>query len=348
MRIRFIIPGDIDTPTGGYRYDRAIIREWRMLGIDVDLISLTGGYPFPEITEVETALSIIKQTQDADICVIDGLAGGCAPSLMAHCANTMPVVALIHHPLGLESGLSVDQSNALEKLERAGLAFVKAVATTSLATAKTVHQLFNYPRNQIHTFMPGVKRGGFVPFRTQRPLRLLSVGSITERKGHDVLIHALGRLRDLEWKLDIVGPEQFNPELFQKLQHITMDENIAENVTFHGAVNADTLDALYQQADIFALASRYEGYGMAYAEAIVRGLPVIATTAGAIPDTVPESAGLLVPPDDIDALTHALRIILGDDSFRQKKRMGALQAEPDFTTWSASATQFHSLLRTLL
>lgn len=348
MRIRFIIPGDIDTPTGGYRYDRAIILEWRMLGIEVDLICLPGGYPFPLGAQLETALSIIKQAQDADICVIDGLAGGCAPHLIAHCANDMPVVALIHHPLGLETGLSTDQSNALEQLEREGLAFVKAVATTSPATTKTVHKLFNYPKNQIHTFMPGVKRGGFVSFRTQRPLRLLSVGSITERKGHDVLIRALGRLRDLEWQLDIVGPKQFNPELFQKLQHIAMDENIAENVTFHGAVNADTLDALYQKADIFALASRYEGYGMAYAEAIVCGLPVIATTAGAIPDTVPESAGLLVPPDNIDALTHALRIMLSDDNFRQKKRTGALQAEPDFPTWPASATQFHSLLRTLL
>lgn len=348
MRIRFIIPGDIDTPTGGYRYDRAIIEQWRELGLDVDLISLPGGYPFPSKDDVATALSIIKQAHDADICVIDGLAGGCAPSLMAHCANDMPVVALIHHPLALENGLAKDQAKALEQLEREGLAFAKAVATTSPATTKTVHQLFNYPADNIHTFMPGVERDTPIPFRTKRPLRILSVGTISERKGYDVLIRALSQLQDLSWTLDIVGLQHLNPKLFSELQQMASDEAIADNIRYHNAVDSQTLRVLYNGADIFALASRYEGYGMAYAEAIVRGLPVVATTAGAIPDTVPESAGLLVPADDIGAFAHALRALLSNDDLRQEKHIGALKAEPDFPKWSGSAAHFHARLRTLL
>ncbi|MEP3524463.1 MAG: glycosyltransferase family 4 protein [Hyphomicrobiales bacterium] len=347
MHIRFIIPGDIDTPTGGYRYDRAIIDEWRKLGVGVDLISLLGDYPFANEADIQTALSIIDKVQDADICVIDGLAGGCAPSLMQRCAKQMPVVALIHHPLALENGQTEAQSMALEKLEREGLGFAKAVVTTSPATSKTVHQLFNYPVNNISAIMPGVERGAPIPFRTQRPLRLLSVGSITERKGHDVLLRALSTLHDLSWTLDIVGLQHLSPETFDDLQKITQEGGISDRVNFHDGVDAQALDKLYHSADLFALASRYEGYGMAYAEAIVRGLPVIATTAGAIPDTVPESAGLLVTPDDIDTLTDALRIILSDDDLRRQKHMGALKAEADFPTWEKSAEEFHSLLRRL-
>lgn len=347
MHIRFIIPGNIDTPTGGYRYDRAIIDEWRKFGLSVDLVSLPGDYPFASEADIQTALSIIEEADDADICVIDGLAGGCAPSLMQRCAKQMPVVALIHHPLALENGLAKDQAMMLEKLEREGLGFAKSVVTTSPATSKTVHQLFNYPVNNISAILPGVQRGAPAAFRTQRPLRLLSVGSITERKGHDVLLRALGTVHDLSWTLDIVGLQHLSPEIFSDLQKIAQQNAIVDRVTFHDAVDAQALEKLYHGADIFALASRYEGYGMAYAEAIVRGLPVIATTAGAIPDTVPESTGLLVPPDDIDALAVALRLILSDDDLRRDKHKGALKAEPDFPTWEKSAQEFHSLLRGL-
>lgn len=348
MRIRFILPGDINTPTGGYRYDRAIVNEWRLKGHRVDLVSLPGSYPFPDTENKREALAIIAKAQPADVSIIDGLCGGAHPDLAKHICQAMPVVALIHHPLALENGLNDNQAASLEALEREGLRHTKAVVTTSPATSKTVHRFFDYPSDRIHTVLPGVERGEPVCFHTRQPLKILSVGSITKRKGHDLLLRALGQLKTLSWRLDIVGPQDFDPDFFQALQQITLEEEIAERVHFHGAVDEETLEGFYQSADIFALASRYEGYGMAYAEAIVRGLPVIATTAGAIPDTVPQVCGLLVPPDDVDALTEALDRILSDDTLRQKKHEGCLKAEPTFPTWQGSAMKFEALLRGLL
>jgi len=348
MRIRFILPGDINTPTGGYRYDRAILNEWRLKGHVVDLVSLPGPYPFQGVEDQHEALAILAKARPADISIIDGLCGGADPDLARHIHPITPVVALIHHPLALENGLSKNQAASLEALEREGLRYVKAVVTTSLATSKTVHQLFGYPENQIHTVLPGVERGKPVCFHTRQPLKIFSVGSITKRKGHDLLLRALGQLKTLSWRLDIVGPQDFDPDFFQALKQITLEEEIAERVHFHGAVDEETLEGFYQSADIFALASRYEGYGMAYAEAIVRGLPVIATTAGAIPDTVPQVCGLLVPPDDVGALTEALDRMLSDDALRQKKHEGCLEAEPDFPTWQGAAIKFEALLRGLL
>lgn len=357
MRIRFIIPGDIDTPTGGYRYDRAIIAEWRREGVDVDLVSLPGSYPDPTDKAQETALAIIAGCAPADIAVIDGLAGGCSPALMHRLAQELPVVALVHHPLGLESGLDEEAGKRLLALEAEGLAAARLIITTSPATRAAVHQIFQRPLGEIHAILPGVeRRAGSAReetrrFRTRRPLRILSVGSISERKGHDLMIAALGAVhaRDplLSWHLDLLGAPEFNPPLFERLKAMAKEHGIAGQITFHGAVDEKALERFYDDADVFALASRFEGYGMVYAEAIVRGLPVIATRAGAIPDTVPEVAGLLVPPDDVPALAEALFAMFSDDALRQSKQAGAIASAPDFPGWGSSARDFLSILEAI-
>jgi len=81
MRIRFIIPGDINTPTGGYRYGRSILEEWDKQNVAYDLVSLPGSYPSPSAIDKKAAFNIITSCKDADITIIDGLAGGGFPEL---------------------------------------------------------------------------------------------------------------------------------------------------------------------------------------------------------------------------------------------------------------------------
>ena len=95
--------------------------------------------------------------------------------------------------------------------------------------------------------------------------------------------------------------------------------------------------ALYVEADLFVLASRFEGYGMAFAEALAHGLPVVGTTAGAIPDTVPPDAGVLVEPNDVKALTRTLRMLIENPKERQWFASGALAAGAALPTWENSA-----------
>ncbi|MEO1066652.1 MAG: glycosyltransferase family 4 protein [Pseudomonadota bacterium] len=345
MRVLFVIPGDIDTPTGGYRYDRAILAGWRKAGIDVGLLSLPGEYPFPTVRDVDVAVEMIANLPAGDIAVVDGLAGGAAPSVMEALAAKMPLIALVHHPLTLENGLSPDDAKRLLKSEAQGLAHAKAIVTTSPTTAQTVKTLFEVDANDVHFVLPGVERGRQINFRDTRSLRLLSVGSISERKGHDLLIKALSTVNHSDWHLDIVGPTHFDTELFTQLKKLAGQQGLTEHITFHGALSEDALEQRYQAADLFVLASRYEGYGMAYAEAIVRGLPVIGTTAGAVADTVPQNCGILVPPDDVDAFADALSQMMNDAELRARKHRGCLAAEPDFPTWYGSAEAFLTLLR---
>ena len=348
MRIRFIIPGDINTPSGGYRYDRTILEEWRALNVAFDLVSLSGSYPNPSDDDKALTFSVIDECDDADITVIDGLAGGCFPKLIEELSKSAPCVSLLHHPLSLENGISQEDADFLEETERKGLNFTKAVITTSPATSKTVAELFAIDDAAIHTVEPGVSRATPIDFRTEPPLSILSVGSITQRKGHDVLIKAVAQFADKPWQLTIIGPQHFDPAHFSELTALSQELGVSDRITFLDSLSDEALSREYAKADIFALASRYEGYGMAYAEAIVRGIPVVGTTAGAIPDTVPLEAGILTAADDVEAFSNALSSLLNDTPLRQKKHLGALAVEPNFPTWSGSAKKILEILERLL
>lgn len=345
MRILFVIPGDINLPTGGYRYDKEIINAWKTLGIDVELISLEGNYPFPSEQDKAQALEAINNFPKADIAVVDGLLGGASPEFMQALSKIMPVTALIHHPLCLENGLNENTAQALKDSEQKGLEFVSQIITTSPATTRTVTELFGFDKTKIHTVLPGVKRTQTSQGSKNKTVQLLCVGSIIERKGHTFLLQALSRLKDLNWRLDCYGSTAFDTKLFDDLQRIVKAQNLSEKVIFHGAVTDDLIEAAYAKSDVFVLPSLYEGYGMVYAEAIVRGLPVIATTAGAIPDTVPKTCGILVEPKNIEMLKKALEQLISDKDLRDNYKQGAINAESGFPTWQGSAMRFAEILK---
>ena len=111
------------------------------------------------------------------------------------------------------------------------------------------------------------------------------------RKGFDVLIAALATLADLPWHLTIAGDRSRDPDAAARLDADIARFKLGNRIVVLGTVSPERLAELYAGADLFVLASRFEGYGMAFAEAIAHGLPVIGTTAGAIPETVPPGAG---------------------------------------------------------
>ena len=163
----------------------------------------------------------------------------------------------------------------------------------------------------------------------------------------DVLIAALATLGDLPWLLTIAGDRRRDPQTAAQLNADIARFELADRVKVLGALPPEILSALYSGADLFVLASRYEGYGMAYAEAIAHGLPVIGTTAGAIPDTVPLGAGVLVAPDDIESLALALRRTIENPDERQRLAKAAHEAARQLPTWQASAKIFSRALEGL-
>jgi glycosyltransferase involved in cell wall biosynthesis len=262
-------------------------------------------------------------------------------------AQTHRLVALVHHPLALESGLNASDAAALRESERAALSCARHVVVTSPSTASLLTSDYGVARDLITVVRPGTDRFASPPRPSSDTVSLLAVGSVVPRKGYDVLVAALARLLDLPWRLAIAGDRDRDCATARQLDADIAQHGLGERISFLGAVTSERLMALYAAADLFVLPSRHEGYGMAFTEAIAHGVPVVGTTAGAIAETVPAGAGVLVAPDDVAALGVALRQIIGNPVERDRLAAGARAAAASFPTWQESAALFGAVLEGL-
>jgi glycosyltransferase involved in cell wall biosynthesis len=310
----------------------------RASGWRIETLDLGDGFPFPSPAARAQARARLAALPAGEKVVIDGLALGALPE-----AAKQPrahLIALVHHPLALESGLSPSDAAALRVSEAEALACARRVIVTSRFTAGLVVSDYGVPAERVRIVRPGNDRAAPARAKAEGPIELLAVGSVVPRKGYDVLLAAVATLLDLQWRLTIVGELGRDADATGRLHADIARFDLADRVLVTGAIPAGRLEALYASSDIFVLASRFEGYGMAFTEALAHGLPVIGTTAGAIPETVPEGAGLLTPPDDIHALSLAVRRLIEDSSERRRLAEAARAAAAALPTWEQAAELF--------
>jgi glycosyltransferase involved in cell wall biosynthesis len=334
----FAVPGDLDTPTGGYAYDKRMIAELRELGWLPQVLNLGEGFPHPSALTRATAKVQLRDVPKGLAIVIDGLALGVMPDEAEALSTTHPLIAMVHHPLALESGITREEAECLRESERRALSFTHAVIVNSQTTADALAD-YDVPAERITVARPGTDRVPITPRHHEGPVALLTVGSLVPRKGYDILIGALATLIDLPWHLTIVGDAR-DPATAAQVRAAIEHHKLGPRTSLLGAVSPSRLAELYALSELFVLPSRYEGFGMAYAEAIAHALPVIGTTAGAIPEVVPESAGVLVPPDDVPSLAAALRRLIESPKERAQLAQGAAIAARNLPTWTESAKLF--------
>jgi len=341
----FAVPGDLASPTGGYAYDRRIIAELPALGWRASVVELGDGFPYPTADARATACARLSALAPGRPVVIDGLAFGVLPdAAQALCANHS-LIALVHHPLALESGLNATQLASLHASERAALGCARHVVATSAMVARLLVEDYGLPSGRISVVEPGTDRVSIAPRHDGDVVALLAIGSVIPRKGYDVLVAALARLRHLSWRLVIAGDCRRSPQTVRQVKADIARLGLADRITLLGAVACDEVAPLYASAHLFVLPSRFEGYGMAYAEAIAHGLPVVGTTAGAIPQTVPPGAGVLVPPDNVEALAATLQQLISKPEERERLAAGARSAA--FPSWREQAALFARVLESV-
>lgn len=350
--LQFVVPGALDQRTGGYIYDRKIVDGLRSAGWSVEVFELAGQFPDVDDEAIKAASEAVRDIRGG-VTVIDGLALPAFDGLVEHLPR--PWVGLIHHPLAMETGLSTAEVAAFVELESRLMRQADKLIVTSPMTRRNLAG-FDVDPNAVSVVIPGVEpaapaAGPSVGPNAEPgpglPKSLLCVGTLTQRKGHLVLLQALARLVDLDWHLKLVGSAAWDPDHARQIERLVEDESLSIRVSFIGEQDDEELSALYQQADLFVLASHHEGYGMVLAEALARGLPIVSTTAGAIPDTVPGAAGRLVPAGDVDALAAALRQVLTDHQLYQNLREGALEARRTLPSWAEVAGRFSKELEGL-
>ncbi|MDR6538070.1 glycosyltransferase family 4 protein [Variovorax soli] len=342
-RCSFLVPGDLNTRTGGYAYDRHVIEGLRARQWAVEVLSAGEGYPAPEAAALERTARVVEALPDGALVVADGLAFGVLPELAQRHAQRLDWVALVHHPLSLETGLNPGRRQALFDSERRALAAARGVIVTSPSTARALAD-FDVEASRVAVVEPGTEPAPLSRGSGGEVLSLLCVATVTPRKGHALLIEALAGLKDRRWVLHCAGSLVMDAACTSALLQAIDAHGLQERVRLHGEQDDAGLRALYAKADAFVLPSFHEGYGMALAEALAHGLPVISTRAGAIPDTVPVEAGVLVEPGEPAALRAALQRLMDDAAWRARLGAGARSVRGRLPNWAQSSARFASAL----
>jgi glycosyltransferase involved in cell wall biosynthesis len=329
-RAAFVIPGDITLPTGGYAYDRRVLALLSSHGVTASHLALPAGFPSPSSAELDATRALLARTARDEVLLIDGLAYGAMPGDLVRSLDRR-IVALVHHPLCLEAGLAPARAAELKRLETEALSLARHVIVTSPTTARTLAADFAVPESRITVAEPGTdpaprakgSGGG------GKPLRLLCVGSVVPRKGYDLLVDALMPLRALPWHLDIAGALDRSPETVAALRTQIAAAGMSDRISLLGPVDDGHLAQLYDSADIFVLASHYEGYGMVLTEALARGLAIVCTIGGAAAETLPDDAALKVETGSPRALAWSIGRVMEPETGMLKRLSDAAWAAAD-------------------
>lgn len=334
--LEFIIPGDLQSASGGYVYDRSMAAGLTALDWRVNVRGLDASFPSPTPEALAQAEHVFAGLPDHACVLVDGLAVGAVPELIELHSQRLTLVALIHMPLASESGIAPGVAERLRRQEQRALRWVRHAIVTSRCTKQEL-VTYGVEPPRVSVVEPGV----WIAPLARRPrdwardgaVRMLCVATIHEGKGHEMLIEALAPLADLPWHLQCVGSLSRSPATVERLTDRLRRLGLTDRVALVGEVPHAALSELYLAADLFVLPTLRESYGMAVAEALAHGLPVISSRTGAIPQLVGAAAGLLTEPGDRDALHAVLLRTLRDGSLRSSLRTGALAARARLTPW---------------
>jgi glycosyltransferase involved in cell wall biosynthesis len=340
--LNFVVPGDLQTLSGGYGYDRRIIAGLQALGWRVTVHALDSSFPHPTSAALSHADQVFAALREQALVLVDGLALGAMPQVVRSHCERLNLLALVHHPLAEESGLGPARAQELNQSERQALQSVRHVLVTSESTKQAL-AAYGIAPERISVVQPGTDEAPLAS-RRHDALQLLCVAAVTPRKGHDVLINALAPLASRPWTLSCVGSTTRDPATVAQLRSLLAHLGLEKRVFLTGEVSAAVLSSYFLAADLFVMPTRLEGYGMAVAEALAHGLPVIGTHTGALADLVGNEAGLLVAPDDVHALRAALERVLKEPVLLASLANGAAAVRNGLPRWPQACTRMSQIL----
>ncbi|MEU0584313.1 MULTISPECIES: glycosyltransferase family 4 protein [unclassified Streptomyces] len=352
--VHFVLPGGVDdpaTPSGGNAYDRRVCLDLPGFGWQVTKHAVAGDWPRPSAaarTELARALAGLP---DGAAVLLDGLVACGVPEIVVPEAERLRMAVLVHLPLGDETGLDAAVAAELDAKERAVLRAVPAVIATSDWAVRRLVSHHGLPPERVHVAAPGADIAPLAP-GTDGVSRLLCVAAVTPRKGQHRLVEALAAVTDLPWSCVCVGSLTQDPEYVAHLRSLIRTHGLEDRLELAGPRSGPALDASYATADLMVLTSYAETYGMAVTEALARGIPVLATDVGGVPEAVgraPDGGvpGILVPPENPAAIAAELRGWFGEADVRRRLKAAARGRRAALDGWATTAQSLAAVLRRL-
>lgn len=353
MRIGLIIYGSLDTVSGGYLYDRKLVEYLRGRGDQVTVFSLPYRNYADHLTD-NFSTGLLRRLKEArlDFLLQDELNH---PSLFwfnralrAH----YPVVSIVHHLRSSEERPAW-QNGFYRLVERLYLHSVNGFVFNSQTTRGVVEKLVTARLPSVVAVPGGDQLGQALEperietrARREGPLRILFVGNIIPRKGLHALIDALARLDASRWRLTVIGADDIEPKYTAGIRAQIAAAQLDKNIHMVGRQTGAALLDQYANAQVLAVPSSYEGYGIVYVEGMAFGLPAIGTTAGAVGEIVTHNVdGFLVEPGDSVGLAGSLQSLISDRALLTQMSLAARARYDRHPTWEQSTQAIRKFLQ---
>jgi glycosyltransferase involved in cell wall biosynthesis len=326
LRLRFVVPADVDAPTGGNVYDRAVADVLRRGGDTVDLVRCE-----PQ------ALQSTLERPWTGLTLVDGLLASPQPEVVEGARAGV----LVHMAMALQTGLEPERTAEIEQLERRALQAARPVIATSRWTARYLAR--QHGLRSVAVATPGVDPADVMP--GSDPPLLVHLAALVPHKDQLGVVAALSEVRDLPWRARLAGPVDRDAAYTASVQAAVAAADLTRRIEIPGAMPRELA---WSGADLALLPSIVEAYGMVVTEALARGIPAIVSAGGPAEalgfSADGERPGVVVQPGDTAGLTRQLRRWLTDEGHRLRLRSAAASRRPTLPRWDTTARLIRSAL----
>ena len=358
MTCALILFGELDAArSGGFRYDRELVDALEGAGHRVAIVSQ------PPVARYRDQIALARERRWVETVVdlapdcvcIDELNHAATYSgidrLKRRLGPRVPIVAVVHHLRSDERALRVRARILERSFLRSCDAWLCNGVSTLARVQKTAcvahHSAVAMPGRETDT--PAISKTGDEHRSEEaerRAVPVLAVGTVEPRKNLHTLVRAAASLEPVT--LTIAGTLDADPRYTRRIRTLIARLGVERRVRLTGHVEREELERLYAAAEVFALPSRYEGFGIAYLEAMTNRLPVIATKRGGAADLVRHGIdGRLIDPSSPHAVAAALLELVSNEGERRRCGENAYARAMQIPLWRRSMTGAVRFLETI-
>jgi glycosyltransferase involved in cell wall biosynthesis len=325
MRIALVTAGDTSRQTGGHLYQRRLTEAAPALGATIEFVTL----PDASVPVQRTAArDAAPRLQAADAVIVDSIAAAAVAGRRD--AWSPHAVGLVHQRPG-----GTSRSELRTALDIRAYCEMAAVITTGPAMADHLRAA---GLDDVRLVPPGIDPPIPVPrppdLRAGRRSAVLCVANWLPSKQIVELLDAFDHLPASAATLHLVGDRTVDRRYAARVERVLGRASLRGRVVVHGVVPHEELPAILAGADVFALPSIEESFGMAWAEAMSAGLPIVGWAAASLPDLVTDGVeGLLVPTGSRRGLTNALATLAYHPLLRRRLGAAARARAAGLPTW---------------